>query len=100
MRLGHVKLFVRYASHTGIRTYIMVAVAVHGNLHYHRIEIVLLHYVQFRIREIITVASAGHVNSLYYHIGILSHLWLLLQRIATYNSQTEKLCSCITFIHT
>jgi len=31
LSLDQVKLFVRCASHTAIRTYIMVAVAVHGN---------------------------------------------------------------------
>ena len=74
MRHDHVKLFVGCASHTGNKVYCVCCCSPWKHTVSSYLNVVLLYYVQFiRIRTIITVASAGHVNSQYHHIGILSH---------------------------
>jgi predicted amidohydrolase len=69
-----VNLIVRCASHTGITTFIIAAVAGHGNLQYYYIGMlsyITLKFSNIGIISVITVVLAGLGKLQYYHIEML-----------------------------
>jgi hypothetical protein len=72
--LDVVQLVVLRASHTGITTFIIAAVAGHENLQFYYIGMlsyITLKFSNIGIIAIITVAIAGFGKLRYYHIEML-----------------------------
>jgi hypothetical protein len=72
--LDVVKLVVRRTSHTEITSFIIVAIAEHGNLQYYYIGMlsyITLKFSNIGIIAIITVTLAGLGKLQYYHIQML-----------------------------